>query len=87
VAEKVLAYRLEAGSVFEIMGKDGKGVMISADAIIFVKNTPSEANICGGIGTWKIPAAQIGASFLFDSRCVVFDPFSSTVWFYVNKNL
>lgn len=44
---------------------------------------PKEAKDCGGIGTWQqIPAAQIGASLLFDAKKLVFDPFKSWIWFY-----
>lgn len=39
-----------------------------------------QANGCGGIGAMKIPAAQLGASFLRTFGTVVFDPGSETVW-------
>jgi hypothetical protein len=49
-------------------------------ATLFVKRTPSEAARCGGIGTWSVPAAQVGASVLAELGLVVFDPFASRVW-------
>ena len=81
VTEKVSGYKLNAGQKFEIIGTNGTPIIISDDAMIFVKDTPSEAKKCGGIGTWQIPAAQIGASFLVECKAVIFDPFKSIVWF------
>lgn len=52
--------------------------------ILFVKERLPEAERCGGIETWTVPAAQIGASFLVDAQAVVFDPITSRVW--VPKN-
>ena len=46
----------------------------------FVKRTPPAARVCGGIGTWPQPAAQLGASF-FAGGSLVVDPFSARVWF------
>jgi hypothetical protein len=37
-------------------------------------------NRCGGIAAMRMPAAQIGASFLTAFRTVVFDPKSERVW-------
>jgi hypothetical protein len=45
-----------------------------------VKVVLPEADRCGGIETWTVPAAQMGASFLVDAQAVVFDPISSRVW-------
>jgi hypothetical protein len=80
-SETVSSYRLGKGYSFQIMGIDGSPVVIANDAHIFVKGNSQETQKCGGIGTWKIPAAQIGASFLNDSEKVIFDPFTSRVWF------
>lgn len=65
---------------FEMIGVDGKAVRIADDATFLLKETPKEAEKCGGIGTWKTPAAQIGASFYIDAGRMVFDPFASRVW-------
>ncbi len=81
VDEKVSGYKLRQGQKFEVLGIDGTPVLVSDDAIIFLKETPDEARKCGGIGTWQLPAAQIGASFLIQCESVVFDPFQSLVWF------
>ena len=48
--------------------------------LVFVKETLEEAKACGGIETWTVPAAQMGASFLVDAQAVVIDPFASRVW-------
>jgi hypothetical protein len=45
-----------------------------------LKHTPPTAVRCGGIGTWTVPAAQIGASVLAELGLVVFDPFGARVW-------
>ncbi|KJD35609.1 hypothetical protein PW52_07595 [Tamlana sedimentorum] len=81
-SEAVKAYKLPKGVKFSITSIDGSPIFLTNDVNIFLKQTPPEAQTCGGIGTWKIPAAQLGASFLMDSKKVVFDPFQSKVWFY-----
>lgn len=83
VNEKGSAYKLGPGFDFRIMGTDGKPVLVEHNAFIIVKGNNSA---CEGIGTWSIAAAQIGASFLNDSGQVIFDPFSSRVWFYSALN-
>ncbi|KJD34592.1 hypothetical protein PK35_02070 [Tamlana nanhaiensis] len=81
-SEAVKAYTLPEGVQFSITSIDGSPIFLTSDVNIFLKQTPPEAQTCGGIGTWKIPAAQLGASFLMDSKKVIFDPFQSKVWFY-----
>lgn len=82
VYENIKAYRLPPGVTFSIISTDGSPVLVDANAPIFLKESPPEAKTCGGIGTWQIPAAQLGASFLVDAQKVIFDPFRSKVWFY-----
>jgi hypothetical protein len=81
VQERVKAYKLPANTSFSITGIDGEPIMIYGDVNIFLKETPESARSCGGIGGWTIPAAQLGTSFLIDSRKVIFDPFGEKVWF------
>lgn len=81
--ESVKAYKLPNGVGFSIIGINGEPIIIHSDANIFLKQTSIEAKNCGGIGTWQIPAAQLGASFLIDAKKVVFDPFKAKVWFYM----
>jgi len=82
VRELVTGYTLAPGTTFSIICKDGRSILISSDVHIMVKETPDAAKGCFGIGSWGVPGAQIGASFLKEAKIVIFDPFSSTVWFY-----
>lgn len=80
--ENVKAYKLPKNTTFSITGVDGRPIIVHSDVNIFLKETPPAARTCGGIGTWTIPAAQLGASFLLDAKKVIFDPFKEKVWFY-----
>ena len=80
VQEDAQAYHLASGQTFELIGLDGTTAGSWADATIFVKQTPVDAKNCGGIGTWAVPAAQVGASFYGTLGTVVFDPFGAKVW-------
>ncbi|MCA9517058.1 MAG: hypothetical protein KC635_19080, partial [Myxococcales bacterium] len=64
VAEPAFAFRLPEGVSVELVGEDGAAVASWADAEIYLKQTPASATVCGGIGTWEEPGAQIGASLL-----------------------
>lgn len=78
--EPIEAYQLASGKSLEFIGDTGSVVRTYPGASVFVKRTPAEAQTCGGIGTWKVPAAQIGASYFSDFGTVVFDPFTGLVW-------
>lgn len=79
-AERVLAYRLAAGSAVELVGSDGRAVRRLPGVTLFLKDSPAAIQSCGGIGTWSEPAAQLGASFVNNGTLVV-DPFSQRLWF------
>ncbi|MFT3836566.1 MAG: hypothetical protein QM723_06185 [Myxococcaceae bacterium] len=79
-SEPVQAYRLAPGSSFDFVMPDGGAARSSADALIYAKDTPMAAKVCGGIGTWTVPAAQVAGSFYDDDQVVVFDPIRSRVW-------
>ncbi len=81
VSERTTAYKLPPGKAFEIVGLDGRAVLAAPDAVLHLKETPAAARLCGGISTWSIPAAQVGASFYVDAQRMVFDPYKSRVWF------
>lgn len=85
VLEEVRAYRLPPKTSFSITGVDGNPIVLYSDVNIFLKEIPVAAKSCGGIGTWTIPAAQLGASFLVDAKKVIFDPFAEKVWFYTKQ--
>jgi hypothetical protein len=78
--ETVTAYKLQKGDALEWISTSGVPVRSDQDAIFFLKEVPEEAMICGGIGTWEIPAAQVGASFLRDMGTVIFNPETQRVW-------
>lgn len=80
VSEAVDAWRLPPGVALGFVGPSGRVVRSEPDVTLFVKRTPPAARVCGGIGTWPQPAAQLGASF-FASGALVVDPFSARVWF------
>lgn len=81
VTESVVPYRMPLGTAFSIIGVDGLPVTIHSDAVLMLKETPDAAKSCGGIGTWKIPAAQVGASYFKEAGKMIFDPFTSRIWF------
>jgi hypothetical protein len=78
--ERLLAYRLPAGSAVELVGSDGTALRRLPEVTLFLKDSPAAIQSCGGIGTWSEPAAQLGASFVNDGTLVV-DPFSQRLWF------
>jgi hypothetical protein len=74
INEAVEAYGLASGKTFEFGGRS------FPQATIFVKRTPKAAKACGGIGTWSVPAAQVGLSFFVALDTLVFDPTRGEVW-------
>mgnify|MGYP000923940237 CR=1 FL=1 len=80
VQETVEAYELAPGKFAEILAIDGTVARRYNTAVVFVKKPPTEAKVCGGIGTWTAPAAQIGGSFFAEAGVTVFDPLTSRVW-------
>ena len=78
--ETITPYTIAAGTFFDVTGTSGKAVIHSATYKIYLKDTPENAKSCGGIGTWKIPAAQFGSTFLIDAGRTVYDPISSRIW-------
>ncbi|MBL8451365.1 MAG: hypothetical protein JNK97_01345 [Zoogloea sp.] len=80
VSEAVDAWQLPPGTALGFVGTSGRVVRSEPGVTLFVKRTPPAARVCGGIGTWPQPAAQLGASF-FAGGSLVVDPFSARVWF------
>ena len=78
--ETLTAYRPPPGVTFDFLATDGTPARSADDVMLFLKETPAAARICGGIGTWTKPGAQVGASFYVDAKKMVFDPLSSRVW-------
>ena len=79
VSERVEAWSLPPGAALEFVAQDGRAVRRFADATLFVKRPPPAARVCGGIGIWPRPAAQLGASF-FAGDALIVDPFTARVW-------
>ncbi|MES2109770.1 MAG: hypothetical protein V4577_13515 [Bacteroidota bacterium] len=81
--EPVVGYQLGKGYTFSVTCTDGSSVLVTPDVFLFVKHAPADVlKACGGVGAWSVPGAQFGASFLKQTKVIVFDPFSSLVWFY-----
>jgi hypothetical protein len=80
VNESVLAYDLAGGTAVELVAESGAVARSYSMATVFLKKPSAATAVCGGIGTWTAPAAQIGAAFFADAGTVVFDPFVSRVW-------
>lgn len=80
VSEPVTAWRLASGHTLEFVSTDGGTGHRIPNAVLFAKQTPAAARVCGGIGTWDVNGAQVAASHFFAAGAVVFDPVRSAVW-------
>jgi len=80
VFEAVEAWQPAPGTALGLVDEQGALLPKGARQVtLFVKRTPAQAAVCGGIGTWARPAAQLGASFVAGGALVV-DPYSARVW-------
>jgi hypothetical protein len=80
VSEPIEAWQLARGTTFGLQDVQRRLLPRPAGTVtLFVKRTPAAASVCGGIGTWAQPAAQLGASFVALGTMVA-DPFSQRVW-------
>ena len=80
ISQLAQAWSLKPGTAVDFLGANALVARHDYGTMVFVKDTPKEIAVCGGIDTWTVPAAQVGASFLVDAYAVVFDPFTSRVW-------
>jgi hypothetical protein len=81
LSQKAAAYyTLRKGTAVDFIAQGGEVGRHELGNVVFVKEQSAEVARCGGIDTWTVPAAQMGASFLVDSFAVVFDPIPSRVW-------
>jgi hypothetical protein len=78
--EQTAAYRPSAGNVLEFIATDGSVARSVSSAVLYLKPASNAETVCGGIGAWTVPAAQLGASFAEGAGTVVFDPITSRVW-------
>ncbi len=79
-SEEVKRYRLTGATTVELVGEAGQAVRRLRGVTLVVKNSPAAVRVCGGVGTWSQPAAQLGASFVNDGTLVV-DPLAQRLWF------
>lgn len=80
VSEPVEAWALASGRAAEWVDLQGQALQRDPGAILFVKRTPQAALVCGGIGTWTAPAAQLAGSALIRAGAMIFDPGPGRVW-------
>ena len=80
VSQPVTGYRLAPSTTFDFLTDGGAVARSYASTAIFLKATPAAARVCGGIGTWTVPAAQVAASYFNEMQTLLFDPYSSRVW-------
>lgn len=74
------AYELNAGTEVNFIAEGGGVARRDTGRLVFVKERLPAAERCGGVETWTVPAAQMGASFLVDAQAAIFDPIASKVW-------
>lgn len=74
------AYQLAPGTEVNFLAEGGSIGRKDLGNLLFVKERLPAADKCGGIDTWTVPAAQLGASFIVDAQAAIFDPFGSRVW-------
>ncbi|MBS2014012.1 MAG: hypothetical protein JST00_14070 [Deltaproteobacteria bacterium] len=74
------AYLVVSGTEVNFLAEGGGIGRKDTASILFVKERLPAAERCGGIETWTVPAAQLGASFVVDAQAAMFDPFASRVW-------
>jgi hypothetical protein len=79
-SQKAEAWILRKGTPVDFLSDGGVVGRRDFGNVVYVKDAPPEVKACGGIGTWTVPAAQVGASFMVDAYAVVFDPMTSRVW-------
>jgi hypothetical protein len=80
LSQRGSAYELAPGTSVNFVTGGGAVGRADTGTFLFVKERLPDAERCGGIETWTVPAAQMGASFLTDAQTVIFDPITSRVW-------
>ncbi len=80
VSQLGMAWTFDAETEVDFLTQGGTTARHDTTLTIFAKDNIPAAAGCGGIETWTVPAAQLGASFLVSAQAVVFDPLTSRVW-------
>jgi hypothetical protein len=81
VSDTVYRVNITEGAVFTVIGTNGENALVKKDIAVFVKSAAAQTRSCGGISSSMKPAAQIGLSILSEVPQIIFDPFTSRVWF------
>lgn len=74
------AYKLADGTSVDFLAEGGAVGRADTGTFVYVKQSTADSIKCGGIETWTVPAAQMGASFIVDAQAAIFDPKTSRVW-------
>jgi hypothetical protein len=80
VSQLGMAWTFDADTEVDFLTQGGTTARHDTTITIFAKDYLPAAAGCGGIETWTVPAAQLGASFLVSAQAVIFDPLTSRVW-------
>jgi hypothetical protein len=79
-SEKLQAYTIPPGQTLSFVGQGGAVVRTESVEAVYLKKSAAITFPCGGISTWTVPAAQVGASFFIDAQALIMDPATSRVW-------
>jgi hypothetical protein len=80
LSERLEGYLLPPGATVDFIGEGGAIARSDEATAVYLKHTKDETFSCGGISTWTVPAAQVGASFFIDAQALIVDPTASRVW-------
>jgi hypothetical protein len=79
-SEWLEAFTIAPGQTLEFVNEGGTVVRTDSVDAVYLKHSTATTYPCGGIATWTVPAAQVGASFFIDAQAVIMDPITSRVW-------
>lgn len=78
--ERLEGYKTTDTAQIEFVGEGGAVARRAKVEAVYLKRRSSETFKCGGVSTWTVPAAQVGASFFIDAQAMIVDPTTSRVW-------
>jgi hypothetical protein len=83
-SEWLEAFTIQPGQTLDFIGEGGAVARSDSVEAVYLKHSNPKTYSCGGIATWTVPAAQVGASFFIDAQAVIMDPATSRVWVPAN---
>jgi hypothetical protein len=83
-SEWLEAFTIQSGQALEFINAGGTTVRTDSVEAVYLKHSTAMTYPCGGISTWTVPAAQVGASFFIDAQAIIIDPTTSRVWVPAN---